>query len=117
VRAATAHNPDGAQLLLDICRTAPEAVKRKPGDRYGPLGMMLTGQPPLPGGQSRMCVIFNKQWLAGDFTVAELGDAIEAALEEVSKRRSDPRRQVREGFWWSLGGRPRSGDSLIGRPE
>jgi hypothetical protein len=117
VRAVAGHNPDGARLLLDICRTAPEAVKRKPGDRYGPLGLALAGQPPLARAQQRVCRLFNKQWLAEQFTVAELADALEAALAEVAERRADPRHHVREGLWWSLGGRRRSGEALIGRPQ
>jgi hypothetical protein len=117
VRAVTAHNPEGARLLMNICRTAPEAVKRKPGDRYGPLGLALIGQPQPPRAHLRLCRLFNKQWLAGAFTVAELADALEAALAEVSDRLADPRRHVREGLWFSLAGRSRTPERLIGRPN
>jgi len=113
VRAAAVHSPARAQLLLDILRTAPQAVKRKP-DRYGPLGFLLLGKAPLPIDQRRLCERFADEWLRGEFGVAELADALEAAIGELNKRPQDARRH-RAG-WRTLAGRPHAPDALI-RPS
>jgi hypothetical protein len=113
VKLAAAHNPAGAQLLLDILRTAPEAVKRKPEDRYGPLGLMLTGRPPLPAEQQRLCAAFNEEWLSGRFSRPQLAEALEIALYEITGRHQDSRRQER-GQRRTLAGGGRSVDRLLG---
>jgi len=113
VRAAAVHSPARAQLLLDILRTAPQAVKRKP-DRYGPLGFLLLGKAPLPIDQRRLCERFADEWLRGEFGVAELADALEAAIGDLTKRPQDARRH-RAG-WRTLAGRPHAPDALI-RPS
>jgi len=113
VRAAAVHSPARAQLLLDILRTAPQAVKRKP-DRYGPLGFLLLGKAPLPVEQRRLCERFADEWLRGEFGVGELADALEATLLEITKRPQERRRH--RGGWRTLAGRPHGPDALI-RPS
>jgi len=113
VRAAAVHSPARAQLLLDILRTAPQAVKRKP-DRYGPLGFLLLGKAPLPIEQRRLCERFADEWLRGEFGVGELADALEATLREITGRPQERRR--RRGGWRTLAGRPHGPDALI-RPS
>jgi hypothetical protein len=95
VEVAVRLNPDGARSILAILRTAPAAVKYKPQDRFGPLGMMVIagGQPdrsPVPaGGFYRPSLppefhgqaeTFQREWLARSFTKAELADALEQCL-------------------------------------
>jgi len=104
VRAVTARYPSDAQRLLDIVRTAPEAVKRKP-DRFGPLDIALMGKPPLPPDETRLAESFALEWLAGDFDVHELADALEAALVAETGRPQDPRRH-RPDAWRTLTGDP-----------
>jgi len=111
VRAAAAHNPVGAQGLLDILRTAPEAVKRKP-DRYGPLSFVLLGVAPPPIEQQSLYERFAKEWRRGEFGTAELADALELAMGEVTKRPQDPARHRVTG-WRTLAGRPHAPDALI----
>lgn len=110
VRAAAAHNPVGAQGLLDILRTAPEAVKRKP-DRYGPLSFVLRGRVALPIEQQSLYERFAEEWRRGEFGTAELADALELALGEVTKRQDPGRHRV--GGWRTLAGRPHAPDALI----
>jgi len=104
VRAVTARYPSDAQRLLDILRTAPEAVKRKP-DRFGPLNIALMGKPPLPPDDTRLAESFALEWLAGEFEVHELADALEAALVAETGRPQDPRRH-RPDAWRTLTGDP-----------
>ncbi len=42
LRAAVAYNPLRAREFLDIMRSFPAMVKRKPDDDYGPLILMLS---------------------------------------------------------------------------
>ncbi|HEY7201613.1 MAG TPA: hypothetical protein VIC57_15435 [Candidatus Dormibacteraeota bacterium] len=111
VQAVTARNPRGAQMLLDMMRAAPEVARRKP-TRYGPLNIMILGQPPLPPDDVRLCERFAEEWLRGDFDVYELSDAVEEALRAVTGRRQDPRRH-RPGGWRTLAGRPQPSDRLL----
>lgn len=111
VRAATAHRPARAQQLLDILRAAPEIVQRKP-DRYGPLGFLVPGRPPLPPEDRRRCELFAREWLRGDFGVEELANALEEALLEVTGRPQSIERH-RAGGWHTLAGRPHGHDQLI----
>jgi len=104
VRGVTARYPSDAQRLLDILRTAPEAVKRKP-DRFGPLNIALMGKPPLPPDDTRLAESFALEWLAGEFEVHELADALEAALVAETGRPQDPRRH-RPDAWRTLTGDP-----------
>ena len=113
VRAAAACSPARAQTLLDILRTAPEAVKRKPG-RYGPLAFVLLGKP-LPVEQRHLFERFAEEWRRGDFGVAELADALEGALVELTQRPQDPDRH-RAARWRTVAGRPHSPEALI-RPS
>lgn len=115
VLVATAHSPVQAQRLLDLLRTAPETVKRKPG-RYGPLGIVIGDGSPLSVEDGRLCERFSLEWLLGEFGVNELADALEAALREVTGRAPDPRRYPANG-WRTLAGRRRESSSLLGRPE
>jgi hypothetical protein len=72
-------NPDGAKILVTILRTAPDAVKIKPDDRLGPLGMMITEaarasgtvaglppstRPPLPPTLYRAAERLQREWIA-----------------------------------------------------
>jgi hypothetical protein len=104
VRAVTARYPGDAQRLLDMMRTAPEAAKRKP-TRFGPLNVALMGKPPLPPEETQLVETFALEWLAGEFDVHELADAVEAALSAQTGRQQDPRRH-RPDLWRTLTGEP-----------
>jgi hypothetical protein len=115
VRAATAHRPGRAQQLLDILRAAPEVVRRKP-DRYGPLGLLVRGRPPLPPQDRRRCELFAREWLRGDFGVDELANALEEALLEVTGRPQSIDRH-RAGGWHTLAGQAHGPHRLIRRAD
>ena len=104
VQAVTARYPRGAQRLLDMMRTAPEAARRKP-TRFGPLNVALMGKPPLPPEEIGLVEAFAIEWLAGAFDVHELADAVEAALSAETGRPQDPRRHRPDG-WRTLSGEP-----------
>ncbi|HSR26211.1 MAG TPA: hypothetical protein VLW53_21835 [Candidatus Eisenbacteria bacterium] len=112
VRAMTARNPRAAQRLLDMMRAAPEVARRRP-TRFGPLNILILGQPPLPPDEVRLCEGFGEEWLRGDFDVFELADAVEAALRDATGRRQDPRRH-QPGGWRTLAGRAQEPDRLLG---
>lgn len=73
LRAAVAYNPHRAREFVDIMRSFPAMVKRKPDDEYGSLSLMLTTRPgnPLVAAspdvlttQQRIaCHRFNNEWL------------------------------------------------------
>lgn len=115
VLLATAHNPVQAQRLLDLLRTAPETIRRKPG-RYGPLALVVGDGRALAAEDGRLCERFSLEWMLGEFGVAELADALEAAIREVTGRAPDPRRYPRGG-WRTLAGRVRRPGSLIEPPQ
>ena len=114
-------NADGARLLLAILRTAPGAVKCKPSDTFGPLGMMVTEfaqtpppqgahglmRPALPFGLHRAAARFQREWLAGKFTKGELADELERCLQRLGEE------VPTLGGGWHLVGRRRL-DSLAG---
>lgn len=93
LRAAVAYNPRRAREFVDIVRSFPAMVKRKPDDEYGPLILMLRTQPGSPlvassptlltEQQRSACRRFNEEWLRRDFTKRELADAIESILEQI----------------------------------
>ena len=93
LRAAVVYNPQKAREFLGIMRTFPAMVKRKPGDAYGPLILLLKTQPGRPlvvsppdaltERQWAACRVFNDEWLRRKFTKRELADAIEAILEQI----------------------------------
>lgn len=112
VRAVIAHNPQGAQRLLDMMRTAPEVARRKP-TRFGPLNVVLLGERPLPPGAVALCEQFGAAWMRGEFDVHELADAVEAALVEITGRRPDPRRH-RPDAWRTLAGHQEEPGRLLG---
>ncbi len=100
LRAAVALNPDGARLLRAILRTAPEAVKHKPQDRFGPLAMMVAEsrpvsspppslrdfvKPMLPGELWAGAELFQREWIAGSFNKDDLANHIEACLHELGE--------------------------------
>ncbi len=106
-------NPDGARSLLAILRTAPAAVKYKPQDRFGPLGMMVidSGQadradlparglyrPSLAAEFHGQAETFQREWLARSFTKAELADALEHCL-----RKAGEEVPPHTGAWQSVG--------------
>lgn len=111
VLAMTTRNPRGAQELLDMMRAAPEVARRRP-TRFGPLNVMILGQPPLTPEETRLCEQFAEEWLRGDFDVHELSDAVEAALRQVTGRLQDPRRH-RPGGWRTLAGRAQDPGRLL----
>jgi hypothetical protein len=90
--AAVRLNPAGAELLLNILRSAPRLVRYKPADRYGPLGIMLSasirGRLERERGQERVskllaaCASFRREWLDRGFSKAELAVALEFLLEK-----------------------------------
>ena len=89
--AAVRMNSAGAVLLLNVLRTAPAAVRYKPADRYGPLGMMLSPsirrrleERAADEGTRRLleaCAAFRREWLDREFSKAELAAALELLLE------------------------------------
>jgi len=93
LRAAVAYNPNRAREFVDVMRSFPAMVKRKPDDEYGPLILMLRTQPGRPlvaslpdllTEQQRIaCRRFNEEWLRWDFMKRELADAIESILEQI----------------------------------
>jgi hypothetical protein len=116
VFATTKGNPRMAQWLLDLLRIAPEAVKRKWRDPYGPLAALLASRP-APGPRlDRLCRTFQREWLEERFTVVELAAALEDALREVTGSETDTRRYRRNG-WRTLAGRDRAPDRLLGDPR
>jgi hypothetical protein len=84
-------NSTGAVLLLNILRTAPAAVRYKPDDRYGPLGLMLSPSTrrhlergAADEGTRRLleaCAAFRQEWLDREFSKAELAAVLELLLE------------------------------------
>lgn len=108
VRAAVHLNPDGGQLLLSVLVASPRAVKYKPDDRLGPLGIMLappdsgrnvgspSARPRLPAGLVGAADAFVTEWIQHRFTKAELAQEIEEALLQLglrpSVRATDPPR-------------------------
>ena len=99
--AAVRLNPAGAGQLFAILRTAPAAVKRKPSDKFGPLGMMVRDagdaiessplartwvRPRIPETLRREAGAFRREWLAERFTKTELANAIEACLSQAGER-------------------------------
>jgi hypothetical protein len=97
--AAVASNPHAAATLLGILREAPSWVAYKPGDRYGPIGLILGELPrrriapgitvpansrPLPEETLAACRIFTEEWLPRDFTKCELAATLEAILSEIA---------------------------------
>lgn len=115
VQAMTTRNPRGAQRLLDMMRAAPEVARRRP-TRFGPLNIMILGQPPLAPDDVRLCEEFGREWVRGDFDVHELADAVEAALRDVTGRRQDPWRRSPEG-WRTLAGRRTEPGRLLGSSD
>lgn len=92
-------NPDGARELYAILRTAPVAVKRKAGDPFGPLGLMVvpdsTNPPPsklrrwmrpaLPDRLRAEAAAFREDWMGYRFTKAELADCIAQFLRQMGE--------------------------------
>jgi hypothetical protein len=99
LHAAVEYNPDAAATLLGILREAAACVKYKPGDTYGPIGLIIGELPrrrlaqgisvpvnsrPLPEETLAACRIFNEEWLRRDFSKRELADTLEAVLTEIA---------------------------------
>jgi hypothetical protein len=95
LEAAVRLNPDGARELYAILRTAPDAVKRKPDDRFGPLAMMVLEAGPRESARSTLGIVrrpalpaklhpqarrFQRDWLEERISKAALAEAIEACL-------------------------------------
>jgi len=106
VVAAATFDPVLASQLLGILKTSPEAVKRKPGDTYGPRGFIFAGSPvrplttglvfsamPEPLGRKVLGqrLVFNDEWLSGACTRDDLADAITEALADLA---------IRFPAWW-----------------
>ena len=106
-------NTLGAEHLLAILLTAPAAVKRKPADRLGPLGMMVRAggtdhgptieaglaRPTLPSLHLAGAEILRQEWLAGRLTLAELADAVERCLLSLGR---GPYRHWAQDGWQEL---------------
>lgn len=104
-------NADGARLLLAILRAAPDAVKYKPEDRFGPLGMMVTesariqpstapprfARPALAPRFHRAAERF-REWISREFTKA---DELERYLRQLGEEVPSP-----DGGWRTLGRSP-----------
>ncbi|HEX6349876.1 MAG TPA: hypothetical protein VF160_10870 [Candidatus Dormibacteraeota bacterium] len=97
LETAVGLNPDGARQLVAILRTAPAAVKYKPQDRFGPLGIMVGesgvanaargfSRPQLPLEHHGAAERFRREWLAKGFTKAELADALESCLRALGEQ-------------------------------
>jgi hypothetical protein len=110
LEAAVGLNPDGARQLLAILRTAPAAVKYKPQDRFGPLGMMVNesggadatpgfGRPGLPQEHHAAAETFQQEWLAKSFSKVELANE----LEKLLKTLGEPVLPY-QGPWQTVGG-------------
>lgn len=112
VRAVTARHPRGAQLLLDRLRTAPE-VTRRWRTRFGPLTLVLTGRPPLPPDEVRLCEAFALEWRRGWVDPADLADAVEAELARVTGRGQESGR-LRPDLWRTLAGPQKDPGRLLG---
>jgi hypothetical protein len=97
LEAAVRLNPDGARQLYAILRTAPEAVKRKPTDPFGPLAMMVVKagpqrsprsilgvvrRPALPAHLHPQARLFRQEWLDERISKSALAEAIEAYLRQ-----------------------------------
>lgn len=99
LETAVGLNPDGARQLLAILRTAPAAVRYKPQDTYGPLGMLVKesgstvrshalrgfSRPGLPPGNRPAAEAFQREWLARGFSKAELADELERCLNKLGE--------------------------------
>lgn len=98
--AAVRLNPDAALRLRAILRTASEAVKYKPEDPLGPLGMLVVGaeegpivprrfrslkRPALPRHLRTDAMLFRDEWLARRFSKHELAEDIEACLRALGE--------------------------------
>lgn len=91
--AAVLWNPGGARALLDILNTAPDCVKYKQGDPYGPLGMMLhregwpmaaaAARDGFPAEHLPACEAFGEEWLQQRFSKNELAAILTALLERL----------------------------------
>jgi hypothetical protein len=108
-------NPAGAERLLAILLTAPAMVKRKPADRLGLLGMMVRlgddhpdhnptveaglARPSLPARHMVGAEMFQREWLAGRLTLAEVADAVERRLLGLGR---GPYRHWTRGEWQEL---------------
>ncbi len=102
--AAVEWNPAAAQLLLDMLRTAPSCVRYKPEDRYGPLGLLLrpvAGKLTLSKENLLAYEVFNRAWLAQEFSKAELADTIERLLAGLGFPKHAPDRYDPQG-WMKL---------------
>ena len=89
--AAVQWSPGGAKLLLDILNTAPECVKYKADDVYGPLGMMLDGQgwphatpgTAFPPDLLPSCEAFGREWIEHRFSKRELTAVLTVLLDRL----------------------------------
>jgi hypothetical protein len=91
--AAVLWNPGGAKALLDILNTAPDCVKYKQGDLYGPLGMMLhrqywpmepaAGWHGFPAELLPACEAFGQEWLQQRFSKEQFAAILTALLERL----------------------------------
>jgi hypothetical protein len=121
---AVSLNADGARSLLAILRTVPAAVKYKPADRFGPLGMMVTAsariqpsagppgftRPALPPRLHRAAERFQREWIARGFTKAELADELERCLRRLGEEVPS-----HDGAWRALRQSPADRPDPLGR--
>ena len=114
--AAVGLNPDGARRLLAILRTAPAAVRYKPQDRFGPLGMMVGesgpagfDRPGLPREHHAAVEAFQREWVAKGFSKADLADELENRLRTLGEPVPP-----HHGPWQAVRGDPDAPDALPG---
>ena len=134
VGLAVTLNPSMASSLHDILLEMSECVKRKPGDRFGPLAMMLTVHGrrldqqgvehvflprELEEWEGSSCATWNEEWLAERFSSEELRRAIADALNAflapapADTQRIIPRPSAsRIGYTDMYRGRPERRDRL-----
>lgn len=121
LEAAVGPNPEGARQLLAILRTASAAVKHKPQDRFGPLGMTVSesggavrshalrgfSRPGLPPEHHAAAETFHREWLAKAFSKAELANELERCLNKLGQPVSP-----HEGSWQAVASNPERTDPL-----
>lgn len=108
LRAAVQHDPEAARRLLDLLLTAPQAVRRKPGDRYGLLALMLGCRPRLLPADLARCQIFHRRWMAREFETHDIAAELFTALREIGEAPTTEHILAVAGGTWRVV-RPRKG--------
>lgn len=114
LEAAVRLNPTAALQLASILVTAPRAIKYKPDDQIGPLGLLvrpagapaaasptLSGlvRPVLPVELKEAAEVFRREWITRRFSKAELAHAIRRCLEDMGTDCRSLDAGARMGAW------------------